>query len=246
VLVTALNAVALLTVWEEGGSQLPVQRALTLLTAAWPDTADHDWARVSVGERDGGLLRLREELFGSRLEATAVCPRCGERLDLTFSTRDIVAPPTSPDPDGELGVEDAGYTIRYRLATSADLLEIATAAATDARDALLQRCVLEARFLDAAVEPASLPDDVVKTVVEHMARADAQADVHVALDCPACSHQWSMPFDILSYLWSEIDDWARRLLFEVHTLARAYGWSERDIVGMSAQRRRLYLELAGA
>jgi hypothetical protein len=55
-----------------------------------------------------------------------------------------------------------------------------------------------------------------------------------------------MVFDVVSYLWGEIEDWAERLLRDVHSLAAAYGWSERDIVGMSALRRRLYLELANA
>jgi len=54
-----------------------------------------------------------------------------------------------------------------------------------------------------------------------------------------------MTFDILTYLWSEIEDWAQRLLLEVHTLALAYGWSERDILAMSPRRRRLYLEMVG-
>ena len=34
---------------------------------------------------------------------------------------------------------------------------------------------------------------------------------------------------------------AARLLAEIHTLARAYGWSERDLLGMSAVRRAAYL-----
>ncbi len=55
-----------------------------------------------------------------------------------------------------------------------------------------------------------------------------------------------MPFDILSYLWTEIEDWAQRLLVDVHTLAVSYGWSERDILALSPRRRRMYLELLGA
>ena len=41
----------------------------------------------------------------------------------------------------------------------------------------------------------------------------------------------------------EIHAWAKRTLREVHTLASAYGWSEREILSMSAVRRALYLEM---
>jgi hypothetical protein len=50
-------------------------------------------------------------------------------------------------------------------------------------------------------------------------------------------------FDIGAFLWEEIAAQARRLLREVHTLARAYGWREADILVMSAARRQAYLEM---
>ena len=37
---------------------------------------------------------------------------------------------------------------------------------------------------------------------------------------------------------------AGALLHEVHRLASAYGWSETDVLAMSAMRRGVYLELA--
>jgi hypothetical protein len=76
-----------------------------------------------------------------------------------------------------------------------------------------------------------------------MARADPRAEIQIELSCPACQNRRSIIFDVLSYLWSEIDDWARRLVMEVHTLASAYGWSESDIMAMSARRRHLYLQV---
>ena len=36
---------------------------------------------------------------------------------------------------------------------------------------------------------------------------------------------------------------AKRLLGEVHQLARAYGWPEATILAMSSRRRHFYLEL---
>lgn len=240
---SALNAAALLHAWEEGGSQPPVRRALLLLAAAWPDTSVDEWARASIGQRDGQLLTLREELFGSRLESLTACPQCKEQLEVTFNTQDIrVAPPAVRD---RLRVEAGGYDIECRLPTSADLLEVAEPGASDTAETLLDRCVEKVRRGGADVESATLPDEVVKAVTKGMAEADPQAMVQVALTCQACQHRWSMTFDILSYVWNEIEDWAQSLLYDVHALASAYGWREGDILAMSARRRQLYLDMLG-
>jgi hypothetical protein len=82
-------------------------------------------------------------------------------------------------------------------------------------------------------------------IVGHMAQADPQADVQLALCCPRCSHEWQEVFDIVSFFWSEISAWTARILREVHTLACAYGWREADILAMSPGRRQCYLEMLG-
>jgi hypothetical protein len=237
---SALNAIALLAAWEDGAAQLPVRRALILLAAACPEKSADEWAKATIGERDRRLLSLREQLFGERLEALATCPNCAERLELGFSTRDLCTPASAiREP---LPIDIDGYQVKCRLPTSADLLEAAGSASSDARELLMQRCVTAARH-GATVEPAGLPPAVLQAAMAEMLDADPQAEIRVALDCPACGHQWGMDFDVLSYLWSEIDDWAPRLLHEVHALAYAYGWSERDILTMSAWRRRRYLDM---
>jgi hypothetical protein len=213
------------------------------MALAWPHKTIDEWARVSIGERDRQLLQLRDELFGSKFEAVATCPNCGERLELTFGKQDLLAQGTRENSEWQQ-LECDGVEVNYRLPTSADLLEVANSPG-QARELLLERCV-EARADGVAVAASALPSAAVKLLGEKLAEADPQAEVQIVLDCPACSHQWTTVFDILSYLWGEIDDWAQRLLNDVHGLASAYGWSERDILSMSATRRRLYLELAGA
>jgi hypothetical protein len=76
-----------------------------------------------------------------------------------------------------------------------------------------------------------------------MAERDPQAELLLDLTCPACAHRWEAPFDIVPFFWTEIATEAKRLLREVHTLARSYGWREADVLAMSATRRRSYLEV---
>jgi len=199
---------------------------------------------VSVGERDRQLLRLREQLFGPKVEATARCPKCGSELELTFTARDLEATVVAGQGDERLRVVSGEYEIDYRLPTTADLLEIASGSG-QSLTALLDRCVV-ARHRDDLVQATELPMAIMEKLSSSMAEADPYAEIQIAMDCAGCSHRWSIVFDVVSYLWGEIEEWAERLLRDVHSLASAYGWSERDIVGMSALRRRLYLELADA
>lgn len=60
--------------------QHPLDRALTILSAAFPATRREALATLSIGRRDSRLLRLRELTFGPRLNGYAECSRCRERL----------------------------------------------------------------------------------------------------------------------------------------------------------------------
>lgn len=230
-----------------------MQRALGLLAAAWPEISAPNWAAATIGERDRSLLILREELFGPKFEAVADCPNCRGRIEVEFNAQEFRLPTSlaetseSPSAQEALQVSAAGYEIEFRLPTNSDLIEIAgPSAANDARETLLQRCVRAARRDGLLVETATLPDEAVRVVAEEMAKADPQADIRIALACPVCQHRWSLLFDIASFLWSEIEDWARRLLREVHQIASAYSWPEREILALGARRRRSYLEIIGA
>ena len=59
----SLGASDLLAAWEDGTAQHPIQRGLTLLAAAWPELPEPVLSQMSIGQRDGALLTLREQLF---------------------------------------------------------------------------------------------------------------------------------------------------------------------------------------
>jgi hypothetical protein len=245
--VPTVDAAALLEAWEAGAEAPPIKRALLLLAAGSPDRSELDWARASIGVRDARLLRLKEAWFGPRLEATEVCPRCGERLEASFSTRDIErGPGVNSDGSEPRRLMHGEYEVAYRLPTSLDLCNVGGQQADDPRESLLLRCIEAARRGGTEADPEGLPPAVLAGVVDAMAAADPMADVQVALTCVPCGHTWSVAFDIAGYLWSEMEEWAERLLVEIHALASAYGWSERDILALSPSRRRAYLDLLGA
>jgi hypothetical protein len=231
----------LLDAWERGLARPPLERAITLLAAALPETPPAALADLRMGERDARLLTLRELTFGSRLSALADCPECQARLEINFATSDIKVEP--PTPLENLEFAHAGYTCRVRLPRTRDLARLEASTALEARRKLLESCILEARLHGEEIPPDHIPEGVATALAEEMAEADPQADVRLALECPDCGQKWSTSFDILSYFWSEISAWASGVLRDVHVLASAYGWSEREILGLGARRRWLYLEI---
>jgi len=242
----ALKAKDMLRLWERGQGQRPLERALTLLSVAWPEKTYDELACLSVGRRDACLLAVRERTFGTTLDCFIDCAQCAEPLEFTASTNDIRAP--SPSGEGEPGQEgtlEAGeYRIRYRLPDSHDLRTIAGMSdVAAARRSLLDRCIVQADGRDGLVDVAQLPETVTSTLSRRLAECDPQADTLLDICCPSCGHQWQALFEINEFFWTELADYARHLLREVHMLARAYCWREADILAMTTRRRQQYLEV---
>jgi hypothetical protein len=240
----ALSASELLCAWERGLAQRPIERALTLLATTRPGTPLNDLARLSIGQRDADLLSLREQNFGPQLVGLANCTSCGERLELTFTVADLRVVPDIAAP-AELSLSVGDYEVRFRLPDSFDLLAVTDSGdVMTARALLLERCLLRVISRgDETKAAGELPESVVDAVVERMAQADPQADVQLTLCCPLCRHEWQTAFDIVSFVWTEINVWAHRTLHDVHSLAAAYGWGEAEILNLSPRRRQVYLEM---
>jgi hypothetical protein len=237
-----LSAGELLEVWELGSAQGLVERALTLLAAAC-DTRSESLAGLTIGQRDSCLLTLREWTFGSRMSGVLTCPGCGQGLELTFDAAEVRAD-VPADGGRAASLAMAGYDVQFRPPNSTDLAVAAGESDPERlRELLLERCVLAASHDGEPVSADRLPPEIVEAVAAGLAQADPQADVELAVSCGSCSHSWRTAFDIVSFFWNEVDAWAGRILREVHTLASAYRWAERDILALSPRRRQLYLEI---
>lgn len=237
-----LDTADLLQAWERGLALPPAERALLLLAAAEPDTPPELLARRSVGQRDAGLLRLREWAFGPAMDCVGACPACGEQLELALSTADLRL--SAPEPPDLIRLEVGGYEICARVPCAGDLLALERCGEHHtARRRLLACCLLDVRCSDAAVPIDELPPEVLGAVAERMADADPLALLQVALTCPQCGHCWEPIVDIVPFFWSEIASWANRLLRDVHLLASAYGWCEAEILALSPARRQAYLDM---
>lgn len=229
---------------DRGEQQEPAERAVTLLSLASPETDAGELRRLTLGHRNARLLALHARLFGPALEGYAECPHCGSALELPMSVNDFVPPGAVETSAIALDLDADGYALRFRLLDSDDLLAASHCPSVAATRALLVgRCLLDARHEGRAVSADELPPAVVDRLSQRMEECDPGADTLLDLACPACERTWQIAFDAASFLYSEVAAQARRVLREVHALARAYAWSERDILAMHPRRRRDYLEM---
>jgi hypothetical protein len=224
-----LSAAATLDLWQAVEGRDPVGRSLALAAVSGRDP--EELAALPLGRRDALLLELHA---GEALAATAACPACSEQAEFAVDVRELLARGRTPEP---APVESPMGRVAWRPPDSRD---VAAAAATgDAEGAervLLERCA----------GSADLPAEVRDAVARAMAEVDPLAEVLVEVSCPACGEAFVADLDVAAFVWAGLRSRARRLLYEVDVLARAYGWTETEVLALGDRRRAAYLELAEA
>ncbi len=233
-----------MAIWEKGRYQHPVDKALTILSHGYPELTYKQLADFCVGRRDAHLLTVREQTFGDKLRALTICTICGEKAEIEISLNTLRIDSGSSEFQGESCVRIDEYVLYHHLPNSWDLASIAGCRNVDeARDALLRRCITCAKRMDETIALDELPQVAIEQFIEHVAHSDPQAELLLNVSCPVCKYERQLSFDIVSYLWDEIEAWARGLLWQVHILAQSYSWTEHDILKMSSARRQIYLDL---
>ena len=65
----------------------------------------------------------------------------------------------------------------------------------------------------------------------------------MAAACAGCGRTFVVPFDIPRFLLGELRTDSQLLYQEVHYLAFHYHWSEHEIMGMTRDKRRTYIDV---
>ncbi len=234
-------------IWETGLSQHPLDRALTMLMPAFPEASRHTLASLSIGQRDTCLFAVRDQTFGPLFHSRATCPACQEQIEFVLDTADMQLAPGVEAAENVFVLTTDEGELHFRLPNSFDLAAIVGSSGADAaRDLLVRRCILRPRRDDqdiAVEEIETLSETMIAAMAAQMEACDPLAAIDIPLECVTCQHSWHILFDIVSFFWTELAVEAKRLMHEVHTLARHYGWREVDILAMSPIRRQFYLEL---
>lgn len=226
-----VDGAAILSVWERSAGQSLGDRAIAFLELS--DVEPARAASMTAGMRDAELLRIRRLLFGDRIEAVISCESCDETLDLLLSVEQLLAE-ARPAPQ-LVHVDASAQSFYFRVPTADDLASLrGIGDVEEGVTFLIERCLSSDREELSSASLAAL-DDV-------LAAADPAAEFLLTSVCAACGHKNEALLDIPSFFSKELQALAHDVLWDVHTLARAYGWDERAILQLAPLRRRFYLE----
>ncbi len=197
------------------------------------------WEDLPAADLGAVALTMRRAWLGETIRTQGSCadPACRESMDIVFSISAYLRhhrprPCRGALPGPRAGwFELAGGGVSFRLPTIGDLL---TAVGTaDPELCLRQRCV----------DPAMIPAAAARRISRAMYALAPSLGGPVTAECPACGGSVTLHFDPLAYALAELREAASDLYEQVHLLASAFGWPERDILLLPRQRRVRYAAL---
>lgn len=245
-----LNGQQLLYLWEIGHYLHPLDRALTILSVALPDAPASELINLTLGQRNALLFLVRKATFGDSLNHVVNCPECGEQMEFSQKIKDLLK--IAPDPEtipSSIEFDYQDYRLVCQVPTSLDIANIINQEDDHlhsiAKKVTLQS-VLELHHKGKMIENSVLPEELVPEIIKKLQEADSFAELFSRIDCVKCQFSWKAVFEIGDYLWQEISTHAKMLMRDVDYLSKSYGWSEHEILAMTAMRRQRYIELAQA
>ena len=214
-------------------------------TLAEPALSADQILDLPVGYRDSRLIELRHQLFGSNIVSTANCSACTARLELSFDLEPMIALSKNYTLAPFVFSWDSDQ-LQMRCPSTRDVLASLSQSSTLNTDSntisrLLKSCVADdsMKLLDVDWNDTKLQQALIEKIELH----DPLGLIEFQMTCSECHHTFGTTFDIGRFLWSELDAWCQRLLGEIHTLARTYGWTEAEILSLGAWRRQVYLNM---
>lgn len=228
----ALSQLETLAIWENGRGLHALDQGVLAVAAAFAEAPDAvaDWP---LGRRNRALAEVHASLFGPRLRGWSRCPRCKIQLEFQLDLHTLLRTAENAGDDWVTVGEH-----RLRLPSSRDLASTALNPGDPVRT-LIGRCSADASYLD-------FTEQEIEEIEERLSAADPLAEILLHFDCPGCATSFDEALELASFLWAEFESGAKRALHDVHVLARAYGWSEAEVLSLTPARRQLYVEMIGA
>jgi hypothetical protein len=231
---------ALVAMWERTGELSIAERDRALL--GFDSRAGQDIDAWTLGRRDAELAGIYRAIYGDRVEATVCCSTCDGQLEFETTIGALFGDAGRMYDIGAFCIRFTEYELTLQPLRVADIMSLPRLP-NEAFDAVMRRCVLDVRSGERISDPAALPANVRDCVSDALRAADPGSEILISLGCTDCGAPNQIVFDIGAFLWEALDRSATAALTEVHVLAGAYGWSEREILGLPEKRRRRYLDL---
>jgi hypothetical protein len=186
---------------------------------------------LSVQDRRFLMIELARRLGLSASWSSHYCATCGQPFEFPFDLADL---PVEPAKAVIATATVAGRTLTLRAPTGGDQMRAAAVADDESAPRLLATLCLTPG--DA---PPALSEADRETIEAALDDVLPQIPWAVTAPCPDCRAQNVIAIDVCAWL----AHMAAGPLYDVHEIASAYGWSERDILALPRERRQAYLEL---
>ena len=210
-----------------------LDRLLVAGEGTWPPPGAA--AALSAPERDRVLAEVWRRTFGPRIVGSPRCAACATLFDTDFQLDHLsgVLWPTPPATSIELG--DGR---RFRVPTGTDELAVAGLPPAEAVARLVTSCS------EGALPSADRGAPDVAAVTARLEREAPVLDLDLDAPCPECGAANTVVFRMQSYLLRALARERARLPEHLHVLARAYGWSATEILGLPRGTRLQLVRLA--
>lgn len=230
-----LNAETLIDLAERATQLSAAQWSLALLQAAFPQAARDDLLVLPVGSRDRLIIAARALLVAAPLRSEPECTDCGARFELTLMPEDLgLGPTANPVDPGARAVRIDGRELTLRPVCLADLLAIETISDIPRAAQLLAERVCNG-------EVSGLSAELLESALEDL---DPAADIWLNTQCLDCGAEQTLAFDPVHYTAQELRRCAQQILRDVVDIARAFHWSEGEILALPDSRRAYYVAQA--
>jgi len=194
-----------------------------------------DAHKLVVTDFEWLLMQMRAERFGRKMALGFVCPHCAAKAEIEFRVEDCLEAATPRQVAGvEADEERPGWlrlgAIQFRLPTAGD--QIAVLSTPRPMERIAELC------LDPSAR--KLPQ---RTRAERaMAEMAPLVSRSLPAACPACKGDVPVAFHVAGLVVGEWRRAASAAHDEIDLIARAYHWSEAEILALPQSRRRAYAE----
>lgn len=227
------SAAQLIALWDGSPAVSAHRRLEPLLAAMEPGAA---LGRDTLGVRNRRLLALHRSLSDAPLDARLRCAACGTDNEFAVPAASILDC-RAPDPAARAVVRSGRRRLTFRLPLMADIEAAPGPAAEDALAHIVARCRIGGKPGERVCAP------VLARLAARFESLDPAARIVVALRCAECRGALRATIDIAEFVAADVERIVDRLLREIDVIARAYGWTEHDILALPAARRRRYVAM---
>jgi hypothetical protein len=190
--------------------------------------------QLCLADRQYLIRHFAKLLDADEVWLTQTCEACGAKMDVSVTQSELPFKPAGKTyPFFTVRLQQK--TVKFRVPNNADLVAIGSL--EDEHEAvitLVESCCVSRdksvlKFLD---------ENALKKIEQKLEAVIPELSEQIQVECPDCQHNQLIHIDPYLSL-DQIDD---SILADVHTLAKTYHWSERDILNLPRERRKWYLE----